>query len=139
MAPVAAVGRVAGFADGLGLPEGPRLPSGARAGLDGPALGFGVVHDHCAPLVLVGSCHLAVSRAFTGGSVRLFDLGPSGLAWAGTGAVRRDRGWLPGLPPGGDAAMTPVARAGRVAGFAGGLGLAERPRLPSGAGGGVAG
>src|SRR5260221_2973057 len=126
MAPVADVGRVAGLADGLGLPEWPRLPSGARAGLDGPVLGFGVAHDHCAHLVLVGSCHVAVSRAVTGGSVRLFDLGHSGLAWAGTGAVRRDWGWPPGLPPGGEAPIKPVARAGGVAGFAGG-------RRPAGA------
>src|SRR5260370_12585000 len=95
MAPVADVGRVAGFADGLGLPEWPRLPSGARAGLDGPVLGFGVAHDHCAHLVLVGSCHVAVSRAVTGGSVRLFDLGHSGLGSARAGAFPRG----PCLPP----------------------------------------
>jgi len=139
MAPVADVGRVADFAGGLGLAERPRLPSGARAELDGPVLGFGVAHDDCARLVSVGSCHVAVSRAVTGGSVRPFHLGHSGLAWAGTGAVGRGRGWLPGLPPGGAAAMTPVAKAGRVAGFAGGFSLAERPRLPSGAGEGLAG
>src|SRR5258708_29582269 len=131
MAPVADVGRVAGFADGLGLPEWPRLPSGARAGLDGPVLGFGVAHDHCAHLVLVGSCHVAVSRAVTGGSVRPFDLGHSGLAWAGTGAVRRDRGWLPGLPPRGGAAGNPVARAGRGAWFAWRPGPAGRRRAPA--------
>src|SRR5260370_7604151 len=130
MAPVADVGRVAGFADGLGLPEWPRLPSGARAGLDGPVLGFGVAHDHCAHLVLVGSCHVAVSRAVTGGSVRLFDLGHSGLAWAGTGAVRRARGWLPGPPPGGRAPKTPVARAGRGAGFSARTRPATRPPPP---------
>src|SRR5260221_1667181 len=118
MAPVADVGRVAGFADGLGLPEWPRLPSGARAGLDGPVLGFGVAHDHCAHLVLVGSCHVAVSRAVTGGSVRLFDLGHSGLAWAGTGAVRRGPGWPPRPPPRGDAPIAAVGPGGGGARFA---------------------
>src|SRR5258708_10834027 len=111
MAPVADVGRVAGFADGLGLPEWPRLPSGARAGLDGPVLGFGVAHDHCAHLVLVGSCHVAVSRAVTGGRVRLFDLGHSGPAWAGTGAVPRDPGARPGRPAPGASPLSPVASA----------------------------
>src|SRR5258708_16931698 len=107
MAPVADVGRVAGFADGLGLPEWPRLPSGARAGLDGPVLGFGVAHDHCAHLVLVGSCHVAVSRAVTRGSVPPFDLGHSGLAWAGTGAVRRGSGGARSPSPRGAAPLTP--------------------------------
>src|SRR5260221_9875082 len=99
MAPVADVGRVAGFADGLGLPEWPRLPSGARAGLDGPVLGFGVAHDHCAHLVLVGSCHVAVRRADTGGSARLFDLGHSALAWGWIGAGSSERGLAAGRSP----------------------------------------
>src|SRR5258708_18614161 len=112
MAPVADVGRVAGFADGLGLPEWPRLPSGARAGLDGPVLGFGVAHDHCAHLVLVGSCHVAVSRAVARRSGRLFDLGHSILAWAWIGAVRRDLSRVASAPPGGPCPQTPLPRSG---------------------------